>query len=378
MNKNAIKTFIVNASRHTRELIQLYLDEQGQFEFVAAVDDYLKIHSTLKNLDKSLIIIDVSEDTDKALSFIATISADYPNCGIIALSNKPDINLAIKVLRNGEFVALPLIKKEFMNALSKIHCGKQKGKSRIITVYSNKGGIGKTSVASNLALELAKITKEDVALVDLNFQLGDVSTFMDVNPSFNISYMLQNLNKTNKELLLNTAEKYKNSNLYIIADPPFFKQTQQVSRKQIAALFAVLRETFSYIVVDAPAGINEETMAIMDNSDLVLLTTIVNLPALRNCQKCLELFENMGYPKNKFQVIVNRYMENDEITAEDIEELLGREIYWKIPNNYFAMMASINKGVPVSELTPDSNVAQSYRELAMLVSDSIYKQELGV
>ena len=69
-------------------------------------------------------------------------------------------------------------------------------------------------------------------------------------------------------------------------------------------------------------------------------------------------------------------MENDEIKAEDVEEVLGRKIYWKIPNNYFSMMSAINKGVPVSEINPDSNVAVSYKNLALMVSDSVYRQKL--
>ena len=117
-------------------------------------------------------------------------------------------------------------------------------------------------------------------------------------------------------------------------------------------------------------------MMALENSDLIFLVTIVNLPALRNCQRCLELFEKMGFDDEKTQVLVNRYMENDEIKAEDVEEVLGRKIYWKIPNNYFSMMSAINKGVPVSEINPDSNVALSYKNLALMVSDSVYRQKL--
>lgn len=84
----------------------------------------------------------------------------------------------------------------------------------------------------------------------------------------------------------------------------------------------------------------------------------------------------MGFDDDKTQVLVNRYMENDEIKAEDVEEVLGRKIYWKIPNNYFSMMSAINKGVPVSEINPDSNVAVSYKNLALMVSDSVYRQKL--
>ena len=70
-------------------------------------------------------------------------------------------------------------------------------------------------------------------------------------------------------------------------------------------------------------------------------------------------------------------MENDEIKAEDVEEALDKKLYWKIPNNYFTMMSAINKGVPVSDINPDSNVALSYKSLALMVSDSVYRQNFS-
>ena len=247
---------------------------------------------------------------------------------------------------------------------------------RSITVFSNKGGIGKTSVASNLALELAKITKENVALVDLNFQLGDITSFLDLQPSFNISYMLQNLDKINSDFILNTVEKYKDTSLYVIADPPYFKQAENIPKAKIALLFEKLKETFSYVVVDTDSTFDSKTVTALDNSDLIFLITIVNLPALRNCQRILDLFDKLGYDKEKTQIVINRYMENDEIKVEDVENVLGKSVYWKIPNNYFTMMSAINKGVSVSEINPDSNVALSYKELAMSVSDMVYRNKL--
>ena len=281
-----------------------------------------------------------------------------------------------------DFLPLPLIKKDFFEVLEKLYNdftgGKQKkSKCRVITVYSNKGGVGKTSVATNLALELSKITKENVALIDLNFQLGDVTTFLDLKPSFNISYMLQNLDKINEDFLLSTLEKYKGTSLYVLADPPYFKETDEISANSITKLFNILRETFSYVIVDTSAGFDKKSMTALENSDLVLLTMIVNLPAIRNCQRCLEFFEKLELDKNKIQLLVNRFMESDEIKAEDVEEALGKKIYWKIPNNYFTMMSAINKGVPVAEINSESNVALSYKNLALMVSDNIYRQKLN-
>ena len=137
-----------------------------------------------------------------------------------------------------------------------------------------------------------------------------------------------------------------------------------------------LKETFSYIIVDAEASFEGKNIAALDNSDLVLLVSVANLPALRNTQRCLELFEKLGYDKEKVKIIINRYMENDEIKGADIEKVLSKKIYWKIPNNYFAIMTAINKGIPVSEINDSTNIARSYKDLAQYISDNLYKQNM--
>ena len=237
----------------------------------------------------------------------------------------------------------PLIKDDFVTALSKIKeqvsgFHSEDKKCRIITTFSNKGGIGKTAIATNLALELANMTKERVALIDLNLQLGDITTFLDINPSFDISYVIQNLSRIDETFLLSSLEKYKETSLYVLADPPYLEQAEDITAEQISGLFDVLKQAFSYIVVDTSANFDGKTITALDHSDLILLISIVNLPAIRNCQRCLELFERLGYEKSKTKIILNRYMENDEIKIEDVEDVLGRKIYWKIPNNYFTIM----------------------------------------
>lgn len=376
-----IPVLIISEEQNTIELLKKFIQESDKFHFLAAASDFSKAANALAELKKGLVIVDISGYQEQALNFVSKATADFPECKVITLSDKPDVNLVIRAMRVGtsDFIAMPVIKEEFFDVLDKLYNDltnsrqDKKSKCRVITVYSNKGGVGKTSVAVNLALELAKITKENVALIDLNFQLGDVTTFLDLKPSFNISYMLQNLDKINSDFLLSTLEKYKDTSLYVLADPPFFKQVDDVSSKDIAKLFNILRDTFSYVVVDTSAGFDPKALTALENSDLILLAAIINLPALRNCQRCLELFDKMGLDNDKIQILINRYMENDDIKAEDAAEVLGKNIYWKIPNNYFTMMASINKGVPAAEINPDSNVALSYKNLALMLSDSVYR-----
>ena len=378
-----ISAVILSDSQQTKNVLSLYLDEFAKFNLFDAGSDLSEIFNALSSLQKSVFIVDISRDTKKYLDFISEVSSACPMCKIIAVSDSPSVELIVKVMRAGakDFLSAPVIKTEFYEILNKIYKKLSDGsdndsKSRVITVFSNKGGIGKTSIASNLALELAKITKENVALVDLNFQFGDITTFLDLKPSFNISYVLENLEKMNSDLLLNTLERYKNTSLYVLADPPVFKQAENITKSQISKLIQLLKNTFSYIVIDAESGFDSKTVTALDNSDLIFLVTIVNLPALRNCQRILDLFEKLGYDFDKTQIVVNRYMENDEITVEDVEKVLNKNVYWKIPNNYFTLIGAINKGVSVAEVNPESNVAVSYKELAMSVSDMVYRNKL--
>ena len=375
-----IGTIVLSESETTVELLKGYIDEVGKFNFLAGTSDFSKAYDAVKELSKVLLIVDISGYQEQALNFVSKVTSDFPYCTVVTVSDKPSIDIIVRTMRVGasDFIPMPFIKEVFLSKLNALYSQimgekPQKSKCRIISVYSNKGGVGKTSIASNLALELAKITKENVALVDLNFQFGDVTTFLDLQATFNISHMLQNREKLNEDFLLATMEKYKDTSLYVLADPPYLNQEDKIPVKEISHLFEVLRNTFSYVIVDTSSGFNKQAIAALENSDLVFLVTINNLPALRNCQRCLELFEKMGLEKDKIQILINRYMENDEISADEAEKVLGKSLYWKIPNNYFTMMSAINKGVPVSQVNPDSNVALSFKNLALLVSDSVYR-----
>ena len=378
-----ISTLILSDEYSTEQLLKLFISEFDNVELLESAGSYSEILEILSNTPgKTIFIVDLSVNKQEKLDLILKVTSGCANCKVLALADSPSVDLIIQIMRAGarEFIPVPIIKNEFFEAFNKIitrfEQPKKVNKCKIISVFSNKGGIGKTSLATNLALELSKITKENVALIDMNFQMGDITTFLDLKPSFNISYMLENIEKINETFLLSTLERYKNTNLYILADPPYFKQADNIQPKQITKLFNTLKETFSYIIVDAESSFNAKNITTLDNSDLILLVTVANLPALRNTQRCLELFEKLGYDREKTQIVVNRYMENDEIKESDVEKVLSKEIYWKIPNNYFAIMTAINKGIPVSILNGSTNIAQSYKELAQKISDNLYKQNM--
>ncbi len=371
---------VLDPKDNSREILKSYLEELGFSDKIKLFADYNEgIREIKENPENLIVFIDITDCSEE--SFAAIEEVKLFTSKIVITSSDYSTNSIVRAMRLGakEFLPKPVLKEDLQRILSIFlqHGEEQEDTaSKIITIYSNKGGIGKTTIAVNLALELAKTTKDKVALVDLNLQLGDISTFLNLNPAFDVSYVIKNLIDKRDETLLKAFEKYKNTSMYVLADPSYIEQSESITPQQITELFKTLKRVFPYIVVDMSSNIDPNSLKILDLSDWIMFTTIVNIPAIRNSQRCLNLFKSRRYPSDKVKIIINRYMENDEIKIEDIETTLGEKIYWKVPNNYFSIMDSINKGVTVSEINSNSNIANSFRDLASKVSDDIVEMAI--
>ncbi len=378
--ENNFSIIVLDSNDNSREVLKAYLEE---FRFDAEIKLFSDYREGLKEIKEStakpVVFIDITNCDEKYFEIIEEVKLFTSK--IVVTSSDYSTNSIVRAMRLGakEFLPKPVLKDDLKRIIGVfIQRGEEQDdtSSKIITVYSNKGGIGKTTIAVNLALELAKVTKDKVALVDLNLQLGDISTFLNLNPPFDVSYVIKNLIDKKDETLLQAFEKYKETSMYVLADPSYIEQSESITPNQISDLFKALKKVFPYIIVDMSSNIDPNSLKILDLSDWIMFTTIVNIPAIRNSQRCLNLFKSRRYPDNKVKIIINRYMENDEIKIEDIETTLGDKVYWKIPNNYFSIMDSINKGVTVSEINPNSNIANSFRELASKVSDDIVEMTI--
>ena len=372
-----VDTVIIDPEQTSRELIVNYLSNIEDINITHQFNDILSAQDYIFESRPPLIIVDITKKTNISLDIISKISTSIKNCKIIVLSYDMDSNIVIKALRAGarEFLIKPLIEKDFTEAVNKLKDLIQgnindTARCKVITTFSNKGGIGKTSIAVNLAMEIANITKEKVALVDLNMQMGDITTFLNLDPSFDTSYVINNLDRIDETFLLTTLEQYNKTSLYVLADPPDIEQAEIITSEDIATLINILRNVFSYIVIDTTSSFDSKTITALDNSDIILLVSTINLPSIRNCQRCFDLFKKLGYPKDKIKLVINRYMEKDDIKIEDVEEVLDHKVFFKIPNNYYVIIGAINKGIPVCDQEPNSNLCKSFRQLAELLSDN--------
>ena len=375
--QNSSALFVLDKNEHSRQIIRSFTENLEFINEVKLYSDYKKGIEDLKQYSDPIVIVDITDDNSDLNGIVDNIKLITSK--IIITSMDYSTNTIINALRLGakEFLPKPVLQEDLVRILTmfaSVSPEDEDSQSKIITVYSNKGGIGKTTIAINLAIELAKVTKDKVALVDLNLQLGDISTFLNLNPPFDVNYVIQRLIDKDDDIFIKGFEKYKDNSLYVLSDSSYIEQSGSITVQQISELFRKLKKVFSYIVIDMSSSIDPVSLKILDESDWIMFTTIVNIPAIRNAQRCLNLFRSRNYPDDKIKLVINRYMENDEIKIDDIENTLGEKVYWKVPNNYFTIMEAINKGVSISEINPESNIGSNFRDFAAKVSDDIIEQ----
>lgn len=372
------KLVIFEHESQSKDIILAYLSEIKEIELDCVFDEYDSGIKYVKDTRPKVVLFSMLPDKEMSFKMIKRLS-DF-GVNVVVLSDDYTTSNIIQTLRCGakDFVSKPILKKDLLVALVK--CSQEDvkvlKKSQIIAVFSNKGGVGKTAVATNIAVEFAKQTREKVVLVDLNLPIGDVTTFLDIKPTIDISEIVNTADNSKPEFIIDACQKYKDTSLYILAEPPYIEQSRSLSVQQVVRLFNYLRKTFSYIIVDMGTNVDKLNMKVLESADIILLVTVVNLPLIRNCQRCLDLFENLGFPSDKTKIIINRYLENDEITVSDVESALNKKVYWKVPNNYFTIMSSINKGIPVYEVNQNSNITESFSGLASKLTDDLFEQDV--
>lgn len=365
-----IHTVIIDKDPTANEITKQFLEDNSKIKDVV---QFLKIEDgyTYAVQNKpNLIFIDIDYGEEIVLDTISKIVKDNKNCKIILLSKNIDAQTQIKAMKIGarEIMQKPLFQKDFNLVLTKlvneINYNSENVNSKIISIFSNKGGIGKTTIATNLAIEISQITKQLTVIVDFNSQFGDVSTFLNVKTDFGISYLLNNKEKINKEFLLSILPKYKDTDLYVLSDLFYLNDVKDLSLENVQDIIDALKSTFNYIIIDMTNVFDLKTVKILDNSDEILFPLVANIPNLKNSMRCLEFFNKIGYDENRVKLILNRVTAKDEIQSETIETTLNKKIYAKLTNDYFMVMAAINRGVGLSNIYAGSPISASFQTLA--------------
>lgn len=377
------QVLIIDESAENRALIQQTLMGDSQIEIMAETESLVYGYEMIRQNRPHMAFIDLRQNPDKTLETIQRISTYFRDTILVVSGTDINMSLLMSCMQAGarEFINRPMDPEQIRDVVAKykpamsVTGGDQTG--RIITVFSNKGGLGKTTIATNLAVTLSQTIHKPVALVDLNLQLGDITTFLNLEPKQTIVDIAKNIGRVDATYLENSLAEYtyENAKVYVLADPLNVEEAEEVSAEQINTVLTVLRSTFEYVVIDTTTSFDSKTLAALDLADDILLTSIVNLPCIRSSQRLLSLFERLGYDKDKVKLVVNRYFDGDEITPEDMEDTLEHPVYWKIPNAYQIVMSAINQGVYIGEIPNSKNIVKNFTDFAHQLSGKVSRVE---
>jgi pilus assembly protein CpaE len=323
-----------------------------------------------RRINPGAAIVVVSAQTPQRFGLIYNIVA--AGGVVIVISPTKDPELILRSMRAGarEFVLESDHEELKLAVRSQAQVTEQAndGNGSVITVFGAKGGVGCTTIASNLAGAL-QTAGARVCIIDLDFHLGDVLSFMDVAGNYSITDVLQNMGRLDRELLESSMMRHP-TGVNVLAQSGKMEEAEHIKGTDIGNLLNFLRKHYNYVLLDGAKGFDEISLAALDSSQHVLMVLTQDVPAVRNGQRCLELFNRLGYDQTKVKLILNRYQKSSKITLDVVAETLRVPVSHAIANDFVSVIDAINRGLLLRDAAPRARLTQDIQGLTMLVAGS--------
>jgi pilus assembly protein CpaE len=239
------------------------------------------------------------------------------------------------------------------------------GYGRLVTIFSTKGGAGKSVIAVNLAVTLARRSDRPVVLVDADLQFGDVAVMLKLAPQHTIVDAVNAIDKLDGPLLQSLLARHDPSGLLVMPAPLEPAFADQIGSSQMLRIIELLRQTSAFVIVDAPAYFNDVVLGLIEASDDVLLVAGMDIPNIKNVKIGLQTLRLLNIPLSKLKLILNRANSKVKLDVGEVERTLGIKADILIPSDV-VVPQSVNRGTPVVLDAPKSGVAKSLESLADL------------
>jgi pilus assembly protein CpaE len=232
------------------------------------------------------------------------------------------------------------------------------------TVFSPKGGVGTTTIATNLAISLKNTLKEDVLLIDGKHQFGHVALYLNLHTGNSITDLLsQGSLDIDKRLIQQVMIKHT-SGIQVLPSPNSLIDAQQIRPENLFKLVQCLQQVFPNIIIDGGNNLNENTVTYMDSSDKILLVLTPDLASMRDARQFMEISTTLSYPKEKLLLILNLAGKKVSVRREEIEKILKVKIFGTIPADDNMALSSLNDGVPILMKDPRHPISKAFNEIA--------------
>lgn len=363
---------VYNADTASADQLRSVLDTIPGMRIVDEITDAGAVVSSIDKFGANLVLANLDPTPDDILRAVSSAAKSHSSTAFFAASARNDAQLILTAMRSGfsEFVRLPDESTRLAEAIETLRSTVLSDGSRgqIISTFGSAGGVGCTTLAVNLAVELADKCKGEVVLVDLDFLFGHVAMMLDVEIQHSLADLCGEGKVLDERVVQKAVMKHK-SNVHVIARPREFEDTGELTAESCCQLLHLLQQMYPYVVLDGPGRFDGTGQCILDIADWNLLVVQPLVTAVRNAKRVLQALEKCGFDKENIQVVCNRSGGGgSDLNIQRLEKSLGHKFIACIPDDWKSVSEAINLGEPLLTNAPNSKSREAIRALA----DTIY------
>lgn len=376
-----IRILIVDDISDTRESIRRLLEFEPDIEVIGEAGSGSEALRLAEDLSPDIILMDINMPEMDGIRTTELLALRTPEISVIIMSVQGENAYLRRAMMAGarEYIVKPFSGDELASAIAKVYeierrkrgvsaeqphpntGAPQARKGKILSFFSTKGGVGKTTLATNLGVELAHSGKWRVLLIDLNLQFGDVGVFLNLVPKRNIADLTQtgNLQFSEIQSFLLTHS----SGVQVLAAPTRPEYAELVTVDHIEQILKEVKPHFDFILLDNVSRFEDISLLSLDLAEQIFLVVAMEVPALKNTKLSLETMSDLHY-LDKVQVILNRSSREMGLDLSEIEKSLNFKVSYEIPSDGKTIVNAVNKGIPFVEYNPQSKAAEALRRVA--------------
>lgn len=365
---NLLHACLYNAEPESSSRLTAHISDLNFVRLATEVSCPQQLADALSSREINLVFFHLDPDPQEVVSVIEQVSTRFPELALIALSHQGGPDAILAPMRAGcdQFVCEPIDQTDLANAVARVASRRlaSETKSRCVSVIGSSGGAGATTIACNLAMEIGNLTERACALVDLDLQFGDVALNFDCDPKYSIFDLADSGSALDKTVLESTMHVLP-CNVSVLARPVCIEECEAITPDLIHEMLERMTEVFENVVVDLSQQLEPRSIAVLGQSDLVIIVCQLLVPSIRNARRLYDRLMSLGIPDERIEFVVNRGGgRSGRLTVKDIEETIRKPVLATVPNDFEFVARSIDVGRPIAALDRNSPVRAAIRQTA--------------
>lgn len=331
---------------------------------------------TVRKARPTAVIVGLDANFDEAMRLGSTLMQEVPGIQLVAYAERTDPERIRAAMRSGyrEYVVLPEDAKLLRKAVkdSTAAGGEDANLGEVIAFVGSKGGCGVTFMAINLAAEISQI--ERVCVADLDFSMGDVAAFLDLQPTSSIHELIHNLDRLDERMLAGTVAVHP-SKVHVLAQPVQLMESEEIKGDDVLKVLSAAADAYNYVLVDCGGRLDEATLTACSVSDQIFLICTPDVPAVKNAWRRLQLMDRLGIGRDAIRLIVNKWDRTSELSQKDIETNLGIPVAATVIYEPDNCRKAINAGRLLRDIDKKSLARQDISDAVTLITEHAQRVE---